>query len=267
MVKISIHTTMTNPEARMDPWKESLECYNDFADEVVITGENWPETFKWDYIGQTFNEGLNKTTGDWAIRMDLDYLFHENDFKYIRNFIETNKDEKAIAFPKRQFFTIERYQLQSKICIAVNKGKFPEIQLNGGGDLCFPTINGELINVDKIPVSKVPVWNYDMMFKTKKIIENERLRFGKAWFDQFNDWGIFGGNSHEEAFNAWYEWVKEKYKKHIFKINLDDHPKYIQKKLRNLNEDQFGYSCFGLKNNTKFDQIEFIKRKILRLGV
>ena len=42
-MKISIHTSMTDPEERMDPWKESLSCYKDFADEVVITGEDWPE--------------------------------------------------------------------------------------------------------------------------------------------------------------------------------------------------------------------------------
>ena len=38
MVKISIHTTMTKPDERMDPWEESMNCYNDLADEVVITG-------------------------------------------------------------------------------------------------------------------------------------------------------------------------------------------------------------------------------------
>ena len=30
---------MTNPELRMDPWKEALSCYEDFADEVVTVGK------------------------------------------------------------------------------------------------------------------------------------------------------------------------------------------------------------------------------------
>jgi len=34
MFKLSIATTYTNPEERMDPWKEALTCYNDLADEV-----------------------------------------------------------------------------------------------------------------------------------------------------------------------------------------------------------------------------------------
>ena len=267
MVKISIHTTMTKPDERMDPWKESMNCYNDLADEVVITGEDWPEQFRWDHIGKTFNGGLKKSTGDWAIRMDLDYLFHENDLEYIRDFIEKNNNELAIAFPKRQFFTYDRYQLQSRICIAVNKKKYPEIQLNGGGDLCFPTIEGKLIDVNRIPLSKAPVWNYDMMFKTKEIIKYERHRFGKAWYEYFNNWGIFGGDTEKEAYDAWYSWVKEKYKKHVFKIKLEDHPIYIQEKLKNLDNNQFGYSGFGIKDNTKFDQIEFIKRRILKLSL
>ena len=33
MYKLSIATSYTNPEERMDPWKEALACYEDLADE------------------------------------------------------------------------------------------------------------------------------------------------------------------------------------------------------------------------------------------
>ena len=59
-----------------------------------------------------------------------------------------------------------------------------------GGDLCLPTLNGELIDPKKMPISKAPIWNYEMMFKTKEIIFNDRVRYAKAWYDYFNDWGI-----------------------------------------------------------------------------
>ena len=36
-MKLSIFTSMTNPQERNDPWKEALECYNDFADEVIMS--------------------------------------------------------------------------------------------------------------------------------------------------------------------------------------------------------------------------------------
>ena len=87
-MNLSIFTSMTNPEERMDPWKEAMSCYGDLADEVIITGEDWPENFKWDHIGKVFHEGFEKSTGDWGIRMDIDYLFHENDFEYIRDFLK-----------------------------------------------------------------------------------------------------------------------------------------------------------------------------------
>ena len=56
MYKLSIATSYTDPEKRMDPWKEALACYEDLADEVVRSGENWPYEFTWDYIGKVFNE-------------------------------------------------------------------------------------------------------------------------------------------------------------------------------------------------------------------
>ena len=76
-MKISIFTSMTNPEARKDPWNEALECYEDLGDEVIIVGKDWPEKFVWDHIGKTFQEGFDKSSGDWAIRMDLDYFLEK----------------------------------------------------------------------------------------------------------------------------------------------------------------------------------------------
>ena len=99
-----------------------------------------------------------------------------------------------------------------------------------------------------MPLSLAPVWNYDMMFKTKEIIVNERVRFGKAWYKYFDNWGIFGGETKEEAYNAWFNWIKDKYKNHVFKVKIDEHPKYIKSKLNSLEPNQFGYSAFNLKN-------------------
>ena len=258
-MKISIFTSMTNPEERNDPWEEALNCYKDFADEVIVVGEDWPEEFLWDHIGKTFQQGLDKSNGDWAIRMDLDYFFHENDMNYIKNFLKENNEYPAVAFPKRQFFTVDRFQLQSRVCIAVNKKKYPEIKLNGGGDLCFPTLNDEDIDSRRMPLSSAPVWNYDMMFKTKEIIAKERVRFGKAWYKYFDNWGIFGGETEEEAFDAWFNWIKDKYKNHVFKVKIDDHPKYIKDKLNNLKPNQFGYSAFNLKNEISPNAINIFR--------
>ncbi|MDC3392684.1 hypothetical protein OAY17_03690 [Acidimicrobiia bacterium] len=248
---ISIFTTMTNPNERNDPWEESLECYNDFADEVVIVGKEWPQDFSWDYIGKTFQKGFDKSKGDWVVWMDLDNMIHQDDFQYITKLLYKNMDQPAVAFPMHQIFTPDRYCMKTIKCLALNKKKFPLIKLNGGGDLCLPTINNKLINVKDITISKKPIWNYDTVFRTREIIEADRLRFAKAWFTYFGDWGDRGGPSEQEAFDAWYKMVSDRYKKHYFRLKIDDHPRYIKDKIANLTPEQFGYDGFGLKSATK----------------
>ena len=104
--------------------ERGTECYEDLADEVVRSGENWPYEFEWDYIGKVFNESYEKADGDWVIRMDLDYFFHEKDFKKIRSRLEENFDKPAVAFPKMQFFTPDRCTLKTNIVILTIKKIF-----------------------------------------------------------------------------------------------------------------------------------------------
>ena len=258
-MKLSIFTSMTNPEKRNDAWEEAISCYEDIADEVIVVGDSWPEEFKFDLIGQTYQEGFEKSSGDWVIRMDLDYFFHEKDIGKIRKILEKNTDSPAVAFPQYQFFTPDRYHVKTIICTALNKRNFPEIVQNGGGDMCLPTINGSRIMPDSVPVAKIPVWQYDSLFRTKEIIAEDRARFARAWFRQFNNYGDRGGGSPEEAFNAWFEMIKVKYKKHVLKSSTRSHPKYIQKRLVGLNKNQFGYDAFGLKEKTNRDLYDYIK--------
>ena len=137
MTKISVFTTMTNPEERKDPYKEAINCYKELGDELIIVGDDWPDEFKWDHIGKTFQKGFDECSGDWVIRMDLDYFFHEKDLNDIKNFLNSNTEQPAVAFPQYQFFTPDRFQVKTKICVALNKKEFPDIKLNGGGDLCL----------------------------------------------------------------------------------------------------------------------------------
>ncbi len=256
---LTIFTSMTNPEKRNDPWKEALNCYEDFADEVVIVGKDWPEEFAWDHIGKTFQEGLDKSTSDWVIRMDIDYFFHEKHKMKIRNAIEKYSEFPILAFPQYQFFTPDRYQIKTRICLAFNKKKFPNIKLNGGGDLTLATLNNELVDPKKVPNINVPIYQYDSIFRTKEIISEDRARFAKAWIDYFGADESRGGKTPDLAFKAWYEMVKERYPKHTFKLKLEEHPKYLRSKLYQISENQFGYNAFGLKDNTNREFITYLK--------
>ena len=260
-MKISIFTTYTEPELRNDPWKEALNCYEDFADEVVTTGKDWPYEFKWDLIGKTFQEGFEKSSGDWAIRMDIDYFFHENSIKKLRKLLKKYENYPGVVFPQYQFFTADRFQLKTRLCIALNKKKFPKIKLNGGGDLCLATLNDDILPVNKLPNLSIPIFQYDSMFRTKEIISKDRARFARAWNSHFNNYINRGGPTEKEAYGEWFKQVSNKYQLHTNKINLDQHPIYIKNKLKNLSKDSFGYSAFGLKDSTSYKKIDYIKGK------
>ena len=59
---------------------------------------------------------------------------------------------------------------------------YPNIRFNGGGDLCLPTLNGEVLSLSNCPSINIPIYQYDSMFRTKKIISLDRARFARAWF-------------------------------------------------------------------------------------
>ena len=69
-------------------------------------------------------------------------------------------------------------------------------------------------------MTKVPIWNYDTVFRTKELIGHDRARYARAWKREFGDIGDRGGETPEEAFIAWYEMIKKRYKKHIHKLDI-----------------------------------------------
>jgi len=259
MPTISVFTSMTNPDERKDPWRQALSCYEDLADDVITIGQDFPDEFKWDYFGEIFQDAFNHAKGDWVFRMDVDYFFHEKDIPNIKRLLKKYSTSPAIAFPQYQFFTPDRYQLKTKICLALNKKKFPEIKLNGGGDLVLPTLDNKLIEVSDVPNSRIPIYQYDSTFRTKKIIAEDRARFARAWYRQFGNYGNRGGETPELAFEAWFSMIKERYTKHTFKFKMKNHPKYICDDLYNLKQEEFGYSAFGLSEITKRPIINYLK--------
>lgn len=268
-MKLSIFTTISNPEERQDPWHEATQSYLDLADEVVVVEgglpdnkmdeynlrgwankqaknmwgdkakfiyKEWPENFEWKFIGEQFQRGYEACTGDWVIHADIDYFFHENDFKKIREALEANSDQPALSFWKYQFLLVDRYNLKSRCVIAVNKKKFGDrIKFNGGGDLCQPTLDGKLIESKDIPEAKVPFYNYDFCFKELPVINKDWKRFRSAWDKQFGkDIGEFK-QMMVGRFNG-RGWEK---------IDIMDHPQYIRDKIAQINPKQFGFNMFG----------------------
>lgn len=307
MSKISIFTSITNPEQRQDAWKEALECYLDFADEVIVVNgssielnisplcgmygqstpdklkfiyNKWPEEFDWKFIGQQFQRGYDACTGDWVLRMDIDYIIHENDFEDIRKFLD-NCTTPVACMPKKQFLLADEYRVKSLIPIAFNKKKYGDrIKLDSGGDLCQPSLDGIEIDKEKMPIisRKVPVmvsgvsnkqieerlpnvqeedgilymmdkgihiWNYDFSLKEKEVIKKDFARFARAWYRTFGKYTL-GGPDDESAFNYFLKMQTGRYRSGGWaSCQYQEHPKYIQEKIKNITPEQFGYNMFG----------------------
>jgi len=124
-MKLSVVTTITNPDERQDKWREALACYCAFADEVVVVNggkpiisktskavnglmfylesispENesyvdktkevmlpWPHEWNWIELPRHLNAGLEACTGDWCLKIDADQFIHENDFDAVREML------------------------------------------------------------------------------------------------------------------------------------------------------------------------------------
>ena len=264
-MKISVFTHMKDPEKRMDPWKEALDCYSSISKDLVIVGDDLEEEFNWNDLGAMFQKGFNKSMGDWVINLSVDMILHEKDIPKLIKLLKMYPDEPAFTLPKYKFFEGNRYEIKNFETLIFNKNKYKNILFNGGGDNCLPTLNGKVLDQTNIRYFDIPIWNYDTTFRTKEIIARDRARFARAWHREFKDYGERGGPSEEEAFEAWFNMVKDRYPLHTNLVKLDDHPKFIVDKLKSLKKDQFGFDLFGLKGNTKFPMINKFEQKKIKI--
>ena len=274
-MKISTFTTVTNPQQRGDNWEDAYRCYEALSDEVVVVDGSykevnkyyeiqrfmmvtyfWPIEFKWDFIGQQFQRGYEAATGDWVIHADLDFIFHEEDIDRIRSVLYDFPGAPAVSFYKHQFIQPDRYNLKSRLVLAVNKREYGNrIKFNGGGDLCQPTLDGLDIDIDSIPASGIPFYNYEKPTKTEAQIKDDVGRMDRA-YERFFGRYLYGKGTDESAYEGWLKMVLGRYNKPQKEVSLESHPLFVQKTLKNLRPDQFGYNAFGrLKENNYVENL------------
>ena len=102
-MKISIITSYTDREE----WThgKSLSLVTKNLDEVIVLGENFKE-FAFSDFGPMFDDGFNKASGDWVIKMDIDTIIHEKDFDSLYASMKTYKDYPALSEKISVFYTI-----------------------------------------------------------------------------------------------------------------------------------------------------------------
>lgn len=270
-MKLSIFTTVKHSVKRQDLYFEPINCFLELADQLVMVDGNtyiqqdkdrirkicegtpithvphgWRKEFKWPFIGEQFQRGYEACTGDWVIHADLDFLFHENDLQAIRQACEHNNEAPALSFYKRQFYLPDRFNIKSRLVVAVNKGKYGDrIRFDSGGDLCQPSLDGIYIDPQDVPEAQVPIWNYECLLKTKEQLLEDKGRFARAWQRHFGSYKL-GGPDDQSAYNEWLKMATGRFYKPSERIPFDAHPKYIKETIKALTPDQWGYNGFGL---------------------
>lgn len=270
-MKISIFTTTTNATLRGDNYHEAIDCYRELADEVIVIdgsktyenklrsdrtfevtlktiGYKWEKEFDWLFIGEQFQRGYEACTGDWVIHCDLDFLFHNADLAKVRQSLRDYPNSPAVSFCKWQFILPDRYNLKSRLLVAVNKKAFGDrIKFNGGGDLCQPTLDGRELNLNEMPQGIVPFYNYEKLTKTKAQIMDDVGRMDRAYERHFGKYLYSGGTGKDEdAYQGWLKMTYGRFNRDQRRIELRQHPVYIQETIKNLTPEQFGYNGFCL---------------------
>lgn len=247
---ITSFITITEPERRGDLFKQCYKQAEKFSDEIIVIDgkDTWPKEFSWELIGQHFQKGYEQANEDWVIHLDTDFIIHEKDHEAILEACRTNSEAPALSFYKHQYILPDRYNLKSRLVIAVNKKKYGDrIKFDGGGesDLCQPSLDGKLIRPESVPETKIEFFNYEKPIKTEQQIKDDVGRMDRAYHRHYGRWLYSQDGSDESAFEGWLKMVVGRGSKPQKRVPLNHHPLVMQDILENLTPDQFGYSAFG----------------------
>lgn len=247
-MKLGAFLTITDPARRGDPFLRCQEmAYSIFDEVTIIDGkQTWPREFSWELIGQHFQKGYEQTEADWVFHLDCDFFFHERDYWDIRKACERENESPALSFYKRQFISPDRFNLKSRLVLAVNKAKYRDrIRFDSGGDLCQPSLDGIELSSEIVPEARIPFYNYEKILKTKAQITDDVGRMARAWQRHFGVYKL-GGPDDQSAYDEWYKMTAGRFAKEQEHIPLQEHPRWARDMISDLQPSQWGYDGFGL---------------------
>jgi hypothetical protein len=274
MQKLSIIGITANPTEKQYAWKEALESYCDLADEVIIVDggtEDFPvpekvrkiripdpEVWTWAEHGKKLSLALGEAKGDWIIKIDLDWIFHENDLKTIRQKLE-GIDAPVATFQKKTVYPFRKYVQKGAIPIAINKRYKNTIRFgkdeNEYTDLTYPIWWRGKMDENDVPVGNliriidwgktgVTFWNFDYTFKTFEVAKKLFLRMSNAHRTYFGSSSF--GNNEEEALEVFIRNMKGKLTRGLDLGDLSVLPKYIRGRIENIKKEEWGFDGWGL---------------------
>jgi hypothetical protein len=207
-------------------------------------------------IRHSYNEAIQRATGDVLFWCDLDWSIHENDFAELRGRVEVF-DKTVLTMPKCSVYINGGYfqKNEEKVCLNLkyrDKVLFG-IKEGGGSEVCEliwktnKTYNSipEGQPVNDVFRTGVTLWNFDFTFKDMETCKREIMLLSLARWKAFGetDWG----KTPEDAWNFFLFMMRGRVRRCNKSIGKDYSklPKYIREKYRNLKPEQFGFNGFG----------------------
>lgn len=273
-MKISIICITANPTEKQYAWKEALASYVDLADEVIIVDGGSeklevpekvkvihipdPEVWNWAEHAKRLNIGLLEATGDWIIKVDIDWIFNQAEFGMIRQKL-AELHMPVASFQKKTFYPFLRFIEKGEVPIAINKEFKDKIRFGKDRrhytDLTYPIYWEGGMEESGVPVGNLvekkdwgrtaqTIWNFDYTFKTQDMAAKMFLRGSKAHEVYFGEtqWGT----TEEDSFGVFINAMRSKVKRALPIGNLNMLPKYIRSRIENLKPEEFGYNGWGL---------------------
>lgn len=244
----------------------------------------WEDNWLYSRMGHNFNRGYHECKGDIVIKFDIDYVLHENaylnkgdKYNYKVQFEKAITDNKTIiSFTRWNFILVDRYFFKAEKTLAVNRDACKKLNIPVDYGLDFkkwgwgyaPIVRNKIENgicIGDLLRTKgssnsfggIRVFNYGFCFSTKEQVGWARQRHLLAEARQKElkftdtkdvpDYSIKRLESHKdvglsEHINAIQGFLNGT---PMIKLKIEDHPKVMWEKIRNLTSEQQGYDFWG----------------------
>jgi len=222
---------------------EALEKLKSLGDKVkVIYGLFDYERFGWASQGIMRTNGYYACNGDIVIMFDADGILHENDVEKAKQVFDDiyNKQIAYGFFMKHRIFKPDILIRQCKHSGWFNKSILGNnFNFYGMGGNYAP--NWEMLPKEQIRGQQLDlwVWGYERCFDTKEVFKH-KLKMRRIMEGSVNK-----VPDEKEYIKNYLDEVQKRISGDKRFAQIEDHPKIIQDKLRNITKDQFGYDLFG----------------------
>jgi hypothetical protein len=298
-LRIGTFGLLNNPNYREEPWRENITQRLDFFDvvclvcgyekDIAMLQEAFPVEFgsgklrviyklwpfpEWSYdeIPQHLNATLNlarEASCDWAIRLDVDSVFHEKDYNKVRSVIAKaeRKGKWIVSFGKLQFFKPTQYWSKSNVPLGLRMNspivygfdqtqytdlaqpiEWDEVSKFSRDGVVYNIPSGRAVSRNKIhKVRGISVFNYDYTYRTfdrsVELLYQIEMAHARFWGKGYSGLPL-SDITRETAMKDFLQTATVRYPRMSQKMDIGDHPKFFQASLKELDCSKWGFDMW-----------------------